>query len=101
MIRERARWTKMESTHKRRKGVMTKETSHTISMKERNKRDIATFSKREVARAQNAETNHRDHSESAEPNAATTSKQPPKQTKGKQQKTDYQSNSTDLQIRNN
>ena len=75
MVRERARGKKFESTYRRRKGVITKETPHTITMKETNKKGQTTFSKRDIAHAHNAEENANDHNESIERYEATTSRQ--------------------------
>ena len=70
LVREKATVTNLESAYKRRKGVIIKETPHTISLKERSKRDFRTFNKQEVARAQISE--------------ATSSKKEQKRSKDKQ-----------------
>ena len=52
MVRERARGSKLEEVYKRKKGRITGETQHTLTMKESGKSTAQTFSKREIAKPQ-------------------------------------------------
>ena len=52
MVRERARGSKLEEVYKRKKGRITGETQHTLTMKEIGKSTAQTFSKREIAKPQ-------------------------------------------------
>ena len=52
MIRERAWGSKLEEVYKRKKGRITGETQHTLTMKEAGKSTAQTFSKREIAKPQ-------------------------------------------------
>ena len=52
MVRERARGSKLEEVYKRKKGRITGETQHTLTMKEAGKSTAQTFSKLEIAKPQ-------------------------------------------------
>ena len=52
MVRERARGSKLEDIYKGKKGRITNETQHTLTMKEAGKSTAQTFSKREIAKPQ-------------------------------------------------
>ena len=52
IVRERARGSKLEEVYKRKKGRITGETQHTLTMKEDGKSTAQTFSKREIAKPQ-------------------------------------------------
>ena len=52
MVGEKARGSKLEDVYKRKKGRITNETQHTLTMKEAGKSTAQTFSKREIAKPQ-------------------------------------------------
>ena len=52
MVRKRARGSKLEEVYKRKKGRITGETQHTLTMKENGKSTAQTFSNRKIAKPQ-------------------------------------------------
>ena len=56
LVRKRVRGTKLENLYKRQNGTVTKETPHTIALKESNKIKANVFSNREIAPSRSSNT---------------------------------------------